>query len=99
MAAFVPALEQEAEQLGRGEVEVFLLRRAGRDRGDEEAFLGVEVAGDQGRVDPGALADLTRRRAVVADLVEDLAGGLQQGAARSLGVVRTARGGRLVTAR
>jgi hypothetical protein len=81
VAAFVPALEQEGDQRARGEVEAFLLRRAGRDRGDEEAFLGVEVARDQRRIDAGALADLPRRRPVVADRLEDLLGGFEQGTA------------------
>ena len=61
------------------------------DRGQVEALLATEVARDQRRVDPGALADLAHRRGVVAALVEDRLGGLEQRRAAGLGVVRAAR--------
>ena len=40
-------------------------------RREVQALLAAEVARDQRRVDPGALADLPQRRAVVAALVEE----------------------------
>ena len=70
--------EEELDQGVRVAVDLLLARRRLGDRGEEEALLALEVAGDQRRVDPGALADLPRRRALVSDLVEELPRGPQQ---------------------
>jgi hypothetical protein len=58
----------------------------GRHRGDVEVGLAAEVAGDEGGVDPGPLADLPDRRALEPLLAEEGLGRLEQGVPAGRGV-------------
>ena len=64
-------------------------RRASRSssaRTASRALLAAAVARDEGRIDAGALADLARRRTVVAALVAERASGVERRARGRLGV-------------
>src|SRR5205085_930616 len=65
-------LERARQVDGQGSPRLTLERR------EVQAFLRAEVARDERRVDTRALADLAHRRGVVAALVEQRLGRLQQ---------------------
>ena len=70
-----------AQHLGDERLRVELLVGVGvllGQDGEVQALLAAEVARDQRRVDPGALADLADRGAVVAALVEQRSCGIEQ---------------------
>jgi len=71
-----------AHELGRQR-----LARLAFERGEVQPLLAAEVARDQGGIDAGARADVTDRRGVVATLVEQRVGGVEQRTATGLGVI------------